>query len=132
MKQGKCKSNIQYKGDRLDTKKATFSEKYISLHNQFVSKVIFNVIQSIYIRKHAMVANSPSKVLLILVSGSRESLSSSTTSVRVSKAGSIRVNFIICPGNHDGGMGKSGKGMWVNTMDGGNNSRRRFWGDFNV
>lgn len=47
----------------------------------------------------------------MLVKGSRESLSSNTTSVRVSRAGSIRVNFIICPGNHDGGAGSTGERM---------------------
>ena len=51
--------------------------------------------------------NIPSRVLLILVKGSRESLSSRTTFVLLSKAGSIRVNFIICPGNHDGGPGRA-------------------------
>ena len=44
----------------------------------------------------------------MLVSGSLESLISRTTSVRVSNAGSIRVNFIICPGNHEGGIGRAG------------------------
>lgn len=53
-------------------------------------------------------ADPPSKVLLILVRGKRESLISRTTSVRESKDGSIRVNLIMCPGNHEGGTGKSG------------------------
>lgn len=53
--------------------------------------------------------NAPSRVLLILVKGSRESLSSRTTFVLLSKAGNIRVNFIMCPGNHDGGLGRAGR-----------------------
>lgn len=54
---------------------------------------------------------APSRVLFILVRGSLESLSSSTTSVRDSKAGSIRENFVIWPGYHDGGGGSKGKGI---------------------
>ena len=45
----------------------------------------------------------------MLVSGSRESLISSTTLVRLSNAGSIRVNFVICPGYHDIGFGSAGR-----------------------
>lgn len=52
----------------------------------------------------------------MLVNGSRESLISRTTSVLVSNAGSIRVNFIMWPGNHEGGVGSAGIGMWVNIM----------------
>jgi hypothetical protein len=52
----------------------------------------------------------------MLVSGSLESLSSRTTSVLVSKAGNMRVNFIIWPGNHDGGIGSAGNGMRVRAM----------------
>lgn len=52
----------------------------------------------------------------MLVRGSRASLSSSTTSVRVNNVGSILVNFIIWPGNHDGGTGSIGNGMWVSAM----------------
>ena len=50
----------------------------------------------------------PSKVLLMLVNGSLESLISRTTFVRLSNAGNIRVNFIMWPGNHDGGFGRAG------------------------
>jgi hypothetical protein len=53
--------------------------------------------------------NTPSRVLLILVKGSRESLISRTTFVLLSKAGSILVNFIMCPGNHEGGPGRAGR-----------------------
>jgi hypothetical protein len=53
----------------------------------------------------------PSRVRLILVKGKRESLISSTTSVRVKKAGSCFVNFIIWPGNQDGGAGNRGLGI---------------------
>ena len=53
--------------------------------------------------------NTPSRLLLMLVKGSLESLSSRTTFVLLSKAGSIRVNFIMCPGNHDGGPGRAGR-----------------------
>jgi hypothetical protein len=52
----------------------------------------------------------------MLVSGSLESRNSRTTSVWVSKVGSIRVNFIICPGNHDGGIGNRGNEMRVSAM----------------
>jgi hypothetical protein len=52
----------------------------------------------------------------MLVKGRRESLISRTTSVRVSNAGSIRVNFIMCPGNHEGAMGSIGGRMCGNTM----------------
>ena len=55
--------------------------------------------------------HAPSNVLFILVKGRRESLISRTTSVRVNNVGSIRVNFIICPGNHDGGAGNMGMEM---------------------
>ena len=58
--------------------------------------------------------NTPSRVLLILVRGSRESLSSRTTFVLFSKAGSIRVNFIMCPGNHEGGPGSAER--WVKAI----------------
>ena len=58
--------------------------------------------------------NTPSRVLLILVKGSRESLISRTTFVLLSKAGSILVNFIMCPGNHDGGLGRAGR--WVKAI----------------
>ena len=58
--------------------------------------------------------STPSRVLLILVKGSRESLSSRTTFVLLSKAGSILVNFIMCPGNHDGGPGRAGR--WVKAI----------------
>lgn len=44
----------------------------------------------------------------MLVRGSLESLISRTTSVRVRRAGSIRVNFCMCPGNHEGGAGSAG------------------------
>lgn len=57
--------------------------------------------------------DQPSNDLLMLVKGRRESLISMTTSVRVSREGSIRVNFIMCPGYHDGGAGSRGNGMWV-------------------
>lgn len=53
---------------------------------------------------------------MILVSGRRESLISRTTSVLVRSAGSIRVNFIICPGNHDGGAGRVGIDMCISAM----------------
>lgn len=43
----------------------------------------------------------------MLVSGRRASRSSSTTSVRVSKAGSILMNWRICPGYHEGGDGSA-------------------------
>ena len=46
---------------------------------------------------------------MILVRGSLESLISRTTFVRLRKAGSMRVNFIMCPGNHDGGVGSGGR-----------------------
>lgn len=59
--------------------------------------------------------NTPSRFPLMLVSGSRESLSSRTTSVRVSSAGNCRVNLVICPGYHDGGTGSAGNGMLVRT-----------------
>jgi hypothetical protein len=49
----------------------------------------------------------------MLVNGSLESLSSSTTSVLESKAGSILENRIICPGYHDGGGGRRGNGICV-------------------
>lgn len=62
------------------------------------------------------VKGSPSKFLLILVRGRRESLISSTTSVFVSNAGSIPVNFIMCPGNQDGGAGRLGIGICVRTI----------------
>jgi hypothetical protein len=52
----------------------------------------------------------------MLVRGSLESRSSRTTSVWVSRVGSIRVNFIMCPGNHDGGIGNRGNGMRVSAM----------------
>ena len=52
----------------------------------------------------------------MLVSGRRESLISSTMSVRVSNAGSMRVNFIMCPGNHDGGTGNAGMGICERTI----------------
>ena len=58
--------------------------------------------------------STPSRVLLILVKGSRESLSSRTTFVLLSKAGSILVNFIMCPGNHDCGLGRAGR--WVKAI----------------
>lgn len=60
--------------------------------------------------------DSPSRVLLILVRGRRESLISSTTSVRVRKAGSCFVNFIIWPGNQDGGAGSRGFGIRARAM----------------
>jgi hypothetical protein len=44
----------------------------------------------------------------MLVRGKRESRSSRTTSVRVRREGSMRVNFFMCPGNHDVGEGKAG------------------------
>jgi hypothetical protein len=50
----------------------------------------------------------PSSLLFMLVNGSLESLISRTTSVFVSSAGSMRVNFIICPGNQEGGIGSAG------------------------
>lgn len=43
----------------------------------------------------------------MLVSGRRASRSSSTTSVRVSKAGSILMNWRMCPGYHEGGDGSA-------------------------
>ncbi|KAF5310841.1 hypothetical protein D9619_007839 [Psilocybe cf. subviscida] len=52
--------------------------------------------------------NAPSSDLFMLVSGSRESLISSTTFVRLSNAGNIRVNLLMCPGYQDGGIGSSG------------------------
>lgn len=55
--------------------------------------------------------NTPSRLPLMLVSGNRASLSSRTTSVRVSNVGNSRVNFVICPGYHDGGTGSDGNGM---------------------
>jgi hypothetical protein len=45
----------------------------------------------------------------MLERGSLESLISRTTFVRLRKAGSKRVNFIMCPGNHDGGVGSGGR-----------------------
>ena len=45
---------------------------------------------------------SPSKVLLMLVRGSLAFL-------RLSKAGNMRESFIMCPGNHDGGLGSGGR-----------------------
>ena len=51
--------------------------------------------------------NTSSRVLLIPVRGSHESLSSRTTFILFSKAGSIHVNFIMCPGNHEGGPGSA-------------------------
>lgn len=59
------------------------------------------------------VTDIPSNCLLMLVRGRRESLISSTMSVRLSKAGKILVNFRICPGNQDGGLGKAGIQMLV-------------------
>jgi hypothetical protein len=64
-----------------------------------------------YARNYKICQHIPSKVLLILVSGSLESLSSSTTSVRDSNAGSIRENFVMWPGYHAGGGGSSGNGI---------------------
>jgi hypothetical protein len=62
-------------------------------------------------RVRSIVYYIPSSLRLILVKGSLESLISSTTSVRVRIPGSIRVNFIICPGNHEGGTGRFGSTM---------------------
>lgn len=53
----------------------------------------------------------PSRLLLMLVRGRRESLSSRTTSVRDNSAGSCFVNRFMCPGNHDGGDGSAGNDM---------------------
>lgn len=52
-----------------------------------------------------------SRLLFILVRGRRESLSSRTTSVRDSSAGSCFVNRFMCPGNHDGADGSAGNDM---------------------
>jgi hypothetical protein len=60
-------------------------------------------------RKGRYASPLPSRVLLMLVRGSLESLISRTTFVRLRKAGSMRVNFIMCPGNHDGGVGSGGR-----------------------
>lgn len=54
----------------------------------------------------------PSKFLLILVRGKRESRSSNTTSVRRRIAGSILANCVMWPGYHDGGTGRIGKGIF--------------------
>ena len=47
----------------------------------------------------------PSRVLFILVNGSRASLISRTTFVFFSMTGKIRVNLAMCPGYHDFGGG---------------------------
>ena len=59
-------------------------------------------------------ADAPSKLRLMLVSGKRESRSSSTTSVRRRRTGSWRRNCVMCPGYHDGGAGRAGNGMCCN------------------
>jgi len=47
----------------------------------------------------------PSRVLFMLVNGSRASLISRTTFVFLSMTGKIRVNLAMCPGYHDFGGG---------------------------
>ena len=60
--------------------------------------------------------HAPSSLPLILVNGSRESRSSSTTSVRESNAGNILVNLAMWPGYHDGGEGRRGNGICGNNI----------------
>lgn len=68
-------------------------------------------------RKRRIKISLPSKLLLMLVRGKRESLSSRTTSVRDSSAGSCFVKRFMCPGNHDGGEGSAGNGITGGILD---------------
>lgn len=79
-------------------------ERKLSVSDNFLFAQFVRSPDQVKMKNHD---SSPSNVWLILVSGSRASRSSSTTSVRLSSAGRLRTNDRMWPGYQDGGAGST-------------------------